>query len=110
MEQRHDDCQNWRADVSAVLNDDGSEQIESINDVSYVYAVNIRVKDYDLDGDVDGTDENQTKAWEGGSYRARAHLNLDGAVTSTDTAIVSANIGSRVAARRDDSVHFMLRR
>lgn len=107
FDQRQYFCQNWRADVSVVIDDTGTEQIEAIKYASYGYPVNIPAGDYNLDGVVDlANDENQAKTWQGGTHRARADLNLDGAIDASDTAIVTANnglIGGRGVLSRNDT-------
>lgn len=111
MEQRRYLCQNWRADVSAILNDDGSEQIESIKYFSYGYSINIPAGDVDSDGDTDSDDTTEINKWRLATpvvYRVRADLNLDGVLDASDETLcqgLETTVGGRGVLSRTDTAN-----
>ncbi|MEX2219388.1 MAG: RHS repeat-associated core domain-containing protein, partial [Phycisphaerales bacterium] len=74
LEERRYYCQNWRADVSAVLTDVG-KLVESVKYSSYGVAFGLPTGDTDSDGDYDATDEG---AIGGGGYNVLEDADLDG--------------------------------
>jgi RHS repeat-associated protein len=87
LETRHLFCQNWRADVSAVLNSNGT-LTEWVKYRAYGAPFSMPVGDTDSDGDKDATDEGIVFAWSSG-YDVRADLDLDGDVDMNDYWIAS---------------------
>lgn len=102
-EQRYDLCQNWRADVVAVLKHDGSGVVEWVKYSAYGVPVNIARCDIDRSGAVNSAD---MSAWIAiyvpalSTYRLEADYNLDGAVNSADDAAFVADSFSFPATGR----------
>ena len=80
-------AQNWRADVSVVLDDSGVQQ-ERIGYSPYGQPYGIAAGDTDFDGDHDATDDTAIGAWSA-AYRAYADVNLDGSINSSDATAAS---------------------
>ncbi|MFQ5380717.1 MAG: hypothetical protein ACE5EF_03705, partial [Dehalococcoidia bacterium] len=97
MDERVYYCQNWRADVSALVDDSG-ELVEWVKYSSYGVPFALPAGDTDSDGDCDGADAAQISAWKRASaYDVRGDLNLDGAVDATDeAAVANASLGRGV--------------
>ena len=97
LEQRVFYCQNWRADVSALVKVVGSgvELAEMVKYSAYGIPFGLPGGDTDSDGDCDSTDESQVQTWINGSqYDVRGDVDLDGDVDSTDKGLVTANLGT----------------
>jgi len=93
MEERVYYCQNWRADVSAIVDNSGVMQ-EWVKYSSYGVPFGLPAGDTDCDGDCDATDATQIATWSGSSYDVRGDINLDGTVDASDEALVqSATLG-----------------
>jgi len=97
LEERRYFCQNWRADVSAVV-DEAGNQMESVKYFSYGMPFCLPAGDMDSDGDYDQTDENVISGWTTG-YDVRADANLDGYIDSADTALLLGHKGSSALGR-----------
>jgi len=97
LEERRYFCQNWRADVSAVV-DEAGNQLESVKYFSYGMPFCLPAGDMDSDGDYDQTDENVISGWSTG-YDVRADANLDGYIDSSDTAVLVGHKGSSALGR-----------
>jgi RHS repeat-associated protein len=78
-EERRYYCQNWRADVSAILTDTGS-MVEWVKYSSYGVPFALPVGDTDSDGDWDATDSAAIT----GTYDVRKDANLDGTISAAD--------------------------
>lgn len=72
-------CQNWRADVSALLTDAGS-MVEWAKHSSYGVPFALPAGDTDSDGDWDATDSAAIT----GTYDVRKDANLDGVINASD--------------------------
>lgn len=72
-------CQNWRADVSTLLTDDGS-LIQWTKYSAYGVPFGLPGLDTDSDGDFDSTDAGNI----GGTYDVREDFNLDGVADISD--------------------------
>jgi hypothetical protein len=76
-EERRYYCQNWRADVSAILTDAGS-MVEWVKYSSYGVPFALPAGDTDSDGDWDATDS--TRITTSSSYDVCQDANLDGVI------------------------------
>ncbi|HFE46518.1 MAG TPA: hypothetical protein ENJ18_13665, partial [Nannocystis exedens] len=74
-EERVYSCQNWRADVSAVLTDSG-KMVEWVKYLAYGVPFALPAGDTDSDGDWDATDA--AAILNSGSYDMRQDAELDG--------------------------------
>ena len=85
-------AQNWRADVSVVLDDAGVQQ-ERVSYSPYGQPFGIAAGDTDFDGDHDATDDTAITGWNGAlkPYRAYADVNLDGSINSSDATAADAD-------------------
>jgi RHS repeat-associated protein len=81
-EERRYYCQNWRADVSAILTDAGS-MVEWVKYSAYGVPFALPAGDTDSDGDWDLADKNVITAWTSG-YDVRYDTNLDGSIGAAD--------------------------
>jgi len=86
LEERVYFCQNWRADVSAILTDTG-KMVEWVKHSAYGVPFALPAGDTDSDGDWDATDSGRMSG--GGAYDVRKDAELDGDVDIAD--IVHAN-------------------
>ncbi|NOG54372.1 MAG: hypothetical protein HND57_08595 [Planctomycetes bacterium] len=86
-------CQNWRADVSAIVTS-GGYMVEWIKYSPYGIPFGLPGGDTDSDGDCDATDISQIQSWiDASSYDVRGDLDLDGgsSVDATDKSIAQSN-------------------
>ena len=83
MDERMYFCQNWRADVAAIVDDSG-EMYEWAKYSSYGVPFGLPAGDADSDGDCDSADIYQLGVWRSGSYDVRGDLDLDGDVDNDD--------------------------
>jgi RHS repeat-associated protein len=91
LEERRYLCQNWRGDVSAVIDTAGA-MVEWVKYLSYGIPFALPAGDTDSDGDCDGTDTSQIQTWINNStYDVRGDLDLDGDVDATDKTIAVNN-------------------
>ena len=74
-------CQNWRADVSAILTDTG-KMVEWVKYSAYGVPYSLPAGDTDSDGDWDATDDSAISG--SGSYDVRQDADLSGKVDSND--------------------------
>ncbi|MGD9791110.1 MAG: RHS repeat-associated core domain-containing protein [Phycisphaerales bacterium] len=74
-------CQNWRADVSAILTDTG-KMVEWVKYSAYGVPYSLPAGDTDSDGDWDATDDSAISG--SGSYDVRQDADLNGKVESDD--------------------------
>lgn len=86
LEERVYYCQNWRGDVSVVIEDD-AEMVEWVKYSAYGKPFGLPLGDVDSDGDLDTADAVAIATWGGNPYDVRADLNLDGVIDSTDTTL-----------------------
>ncbi|MBL1218680.1 MAG: hypothetical protein D8M59_14445 [Planctomycetes bacterium] len=86
-------CQNWRADVSAIVTS-GGYMVEWIKYSPYGIPFGLPGGDTDSDGDCDATDIAQIQSWiDASTYDVRGDLDLDGgsSVDATDKSIAQSN-------------------
>ena len=94
--ERRYDCQNWRADVSAILTDEGS-MVEWVKYSAYGVPFGLPAGDTDSDGDYDGDDKGRIGS---GAYDVRKDVNLDGVADSDDISQANAVTGGNHALGR----------
>jgi hypothetical protein len=102
LEERSYFCQNWRADVSAVLKlvgSSGTELREWDKYSAYGTPTGLPGGDTDSDTDCDGTDVSQVHTWITGSYDVRGDIDLDGDVDATDESTVSGSYSGLTLGR-----------
>jgi len=91
LEERRYYCQNWRADVSAVLTS-GGLMVEWDKYSSYGSPYGLPGGDANSSGNTDSTDTTQIQTWINGSaYDVRGDVDLDGDVDATDKTRVTNN-------------------
>ncbi len=98
LEERRYYCQNWRADVVAIVTSSG-QQVEQDRYSSYGIPFGLYAGDVNSDGAVNATDTTQIQAWiDGGAsaYDVRGDLDLDGDVDATDKTTATNNIGNNL--------------
>ncbi|QKK07512.1 MAG: hypothetical protein HND58_04595 [Planctomycetota bacterium] len=83
LEERTYYCQNWRADVVALMTD-GGELIQQVRYDPYGVPFGIALADMDADGDVDNDDYTVWSGYYSGGTHPYADWNWDGTVNSTD--------------------------
>ncbi|MBL1218986.1 MAG: hypothetical protein D8M59_16015 [Planctomycetes bacterium] len=84
LEERRYLCQNWRADVSAIVSS-GGYLVEWAKYSPYGTPFGLPGADTDSDGDCDATDITQIQTWiDASSYDVRGDVDLDGDVDATD--------------------------
>ncbi len=84
LEERRYYCQNWRADVNAVLTSAGW-MVEWDKYSSYGSPFGLPGGDADSSGNTDATDTTQIQTWINGSvYDVRGDINLNGVVNASD--------------------------
>lgn len=100
LEERVYYCQNWRADVIAILSS-GGILIEQARYSAYGIATCLPGGDTESDGDCDSADVAQIQAWiTAVAYDVRGDLNLDGTLDTSDkslalTAPYAGSLGGR---------------
>ena len=87
LEERIYYCQNWRADVVALIDSAGG-MLEWVKYSAYGVPFGMPAKDADSDGDYDSADDTVISGW--GAYDVRGDVNLDGVVDGGDTATSQA--------------------
>jgi len=92
LEQRRYYCQNWRADVSAIVTSAGV-MVEWAKFSAYGIPFGLPAGDTDSDGHCDQTDEDTIHAW-AAAYDVRADYDLDGDIDSDDETLANANNAS----------------
>ena len=96
LEQRRYYCQNWRADVIAMLTESGAKA-ETYRYSAYGVPFGMFAGDVNGDGLVDATDTTQIQTWINGSaYDVRGDLDRDNDVDLTDKSTATANIGKNL--------------
>ena len=94
--ERRYDCQNWRADVSAILTDEGS-MVEWVKYSAYGVPFGLPAGDTDSDGDYDTDDKTRITS---GTYDVRKDVNLDGVADADDITQANAVTGGNHALGR----------
>jgi RHS repeat-associated protein len=99
LEERLYYCQNWRADVSAIVTSTGQIK-EWIKYSAYGIPFGLPGGDTDSDGDCDATDVAQVQAWiDAPAYDLRADIDLDGDVDSADKSAIIASYSGTTLGR-----------
>ncbi len=83
LEERVYYCQNWRGDVSVVIEDD-ADMVEWVKYSAYGVPFGLPLGDVDSDGDLDSTDVTAIQTWGANPYDVRADLDLSGAISPGD--------------------------
>lgn len=86
-------CQNWRADVSAIVTS-GGVMVEWVKYSAYGVPFGLPRGDTDSDGDADSSDRSAIGSW-GVGYEARYDVNVDGVIDSDDIALASDAVANR---------------
>jgi len=90
LEERAYYCQNWRADVSAIVSAAGG-MLEWAKYSAYGVPFGLPGGDADSDGDCDAADATQIHAWvDVSGYDVRGDLNLDGVTNTADRTTAQA--------------------
>jgi len=88
LEERLFYCQNWRADVSAIVGADGSLK-EWVKYSAYGVPFGMPGGDTNSDGDCDAADVAQVQTWIGApTYAVRGDIDLDADLDSTDVSLM----------------------
>ena len=107
LEERIYYCQNWRADVSALVTDAG-QMLEWVKYSAYGVPFGLPGGDADSDGDCDAADLTQVTTWvEMGPYDVRGDVDLDGDVDEKDSSTISSDYSGITLGRgvlSDDAV------
>jgi RHS repeat-associated protein len=91
LEERLYYCQNWRADVSAIVTSSGTMK-EWVKYSAYGIPFGLPGGDSNSSGATDTADLNQVQTWINGStYDVRGDIDLDGDVDSTDKSTIRNN-------------------
>ncbi len=88
LEERVYYCQNWRGDVSVVIEDD-ADMVEWVKYSSYGIPFGLPKGDQDSDGDLDTTDVIVIANWGANPYDVRADLDLNGVINFTDATLAN---------------------
>jgi len=100
LEERIFYCQNWRADVVALV-DGAGQMVEWVNYSAYGIPYGLPGGDADSDGDCDTADEAQVQAWIAApAYDVRGDIDLDGDVDSSDKSTIQASYSGISLGRR----------
>jgi RHS repeat-associated protein len=99
LEERLYYCQNWRADVSAIVTDAG--QMKEWGKYSaYGVPFGLPGGDTNSDGDCDSGDVSQVNTWVlSGPYDVRGDIDLDGDVDHTDSSTISGSFSGIAMGR-----------
>jgi RHS repeat-associated protein len=110
MEERLYYCQNWGADVSAIVTDTG--QMKEWDKYSaYGVPFGLPGGDADSDGDCDASDVSQVNTWvSSGPYDVRGDIDLDGDVDHTDSSTISGSYSGITLGRTKLSASAVLNR
>jgi len=96
-------CQNWRADVSALIErlaGPSTQLTEWAKYSAYGVPFGLPGGDTDSDGDCDATDVTQIQTWiDLGPYNVRGDIDLDGDVDATDKSTVQNNFQGTTLGR-----------
>jgi RHS repeat-associated protein len=99
LEERLFYCQNWRADVSAIVAAAGTMK-EWDKYSAYGIPFGLPGGDTGSDGDCDATDVTQVQTWINGSqYDVRGDIDLDGDVDSNDKTTINGSFNGIVLGR-----------
>ena len=99
LEERIYFCQNWRADVSALVTDAG-QMLEWVKYSAYGVPFGLPGGDANSDGDCDAADLTQVTTWvEMGPYDVRGDVDLDGDVDEDDSSVIAADYSGIVMGR-----------
>jgi RHS repeat-associated protein len=100
LEQRLYYCQNWRADVVALVASGGSMS-EWVKYSAYGVPFGLPGGDTDSDGDCDATDVTQVQTWiDGSAYDVRGDIDLDGDVDAGDKSTIQGSYTGRILGYR----------
>ncbi|MFN0007039.1 MAG: RHS repeat-associated core domain-containing protein [Planctomycetota bacterium] len=102
LEERRYYCQNWRADVSAIVTDVGTMK-EWVKYSAYGVPFGLPGGDTDSDGDCDATDVTQVNTWRTAGppsiYNVRGDIDLDGDVDATDESTIQGTYSGTALGR-----------
>ena len=99
LEERLYYCQNWRADVSAIVTSSGTMK-EWVKYSAYGIPFGMPGGDANSSGATDTTDVNQVQTWINGSiYDVRGDIDLNGTVDATDKSTIRNNFGGTALGR-----------
>jgi YD repeat-containing protein len=91
LEERLYLCQNWRADVTAIVSSGGVMK-EWVKYSAYGTPIGLPGGDTDSDTDCDATDVTQVQTWiDAPAYDVRGDIDLDGDVDATDKTTISGS-------------------
>lgn len=99
LEERLYYCQNWRADVVAIVQctnpaTGAAKQIEQVRYSAYGVPFGLPAGDADSDGDCDAADVSTVTGWSGVTYNVLGDIDLDGDVDSNNVSAVSGLSGT----------------
>jgi hypothetical protein len=99
LEERIFHCQNWRADVSAIVTSSGTMK-EWGKYSAYGIPFGLPGGDTESDGDCDSTDLTQVQTWINGSqYDLRGDIDLDADVDSNDKSTINGSFNGITLGR-----------
>lgn len=99
LEERLYYCQNWRADVSAIIGSDGTAK-EWVKYSAYGVPTCIPAGDVDQSGVVDSTDSGQVQTWINAAiYNVRGDVDLDGDIDVSDKSLVTGGLNGLAGGR-----------
>jgi RHS repeat-associated protein len=88
LEERIFYCQNWRADVVALVDSNG-QMLEWVKYSAYGVPFGLPGGDTDSDGDCDATDVTQVQTWiDAPAYDVRGDIDIDGDVDAADKSTI----------------------
>lgn len=99
LEERLYYCQNWRADVVAIVQctnpaTGAAKQIEQARYSAYGVPFGLPAGDADSDGDCDAADVSTVTGWSGVTYNVLGDIDLDGDVDANDVSAVAGLNGT----------------
>ncbi len=94
LEERRYYCQNWRADVVALVTS-GGQQVEQDRYSAYGIPIGLPAGDVNSDRQVTSADTTQIQSWiDASQYDVRGDLDLDSDVDATDKSTATNNLGN----------------
>ena len=100
LEERVYYCQNWRADVSAIVSAAGG-MLEWAKYSAYGVPFGLPGGDTDSDGDCDAADATQIQSWiNAPAYDVRGDIDVDGDVDANDKSLAQGSVYSGIQSGR----------